>query len=72
MCSILPHSMYGKMDHRKPGLPYMSQPTWNPMDNIHQCEMGTCPFCRYFFQSNYAQNRNLDSVFEYGGFFIQI
>jgi hypothetical protein len=37
MRHILPHSMYGKMDKRKPSLPDMSRPAWNPMDNDNKC-----------------------------------
>jgi hypothetical protein len=72
MCRVLPHSLYGKMDNRKPGLPDMSRSAWNPMDYDNNSTMDPYKVECFFFESINAQTIIIGIVFEYDVFYLQI
>ena len=72
MCRVLPHSMYGKMDHRKSGLSNMSRPAWNPMDDDNQCTVDPYKTRQCFFQFINTKTDVIDIVFESYVFYLQI
>jgi hypothetical protein len=72
MCRVLPHSLYGKMDNRKPGLPDMPRSAWNPMDYDNNSTMDPYKVECFFFESINAQTIIIGIVFEYDVFYLQI